>query len=116
MSTASEATLLAPRSRVRGFGGLALAALFGFLAADSLQAPNQQVASRVALFAIDTYRATLSPLLGRTHLVVCRFHPTCSAYGREAIARYGIVKGMLLATSRVLRCNPFAKGGYDPVP
>ncbi|HMF10351.1 MAG TPA: membrane protein insertion efficiency factor YidD, partial [Thermoanaerobaculia bacterium] len=48
--------------------------------------------------------------------VACRFQPTCSAYGREAIARYGIPRGAWLAAARVLRCHPFAKGGADPVP
>lgn len=46
----------------------------------------------------------------------CRFTPTCSEYGYEAIERYGIVKGGFLALWRVLRCNPWSKGGHDPVP
>jgi len=74
------------------------------------------VTARVVLLSIDGYRATVSPLLARSRLVVCRFHPTCSAYGREAVARYGVPKGLLLAAGRVLRCHPFAKGGEDPVP
>jgi len=45
----------------------------------------------------------------------CRFSPTCSQYGIEAISKYGIVKGGLLAAWRILRCNPWNKGGYDPV-
>jgi hypothetical protein len=46
----------------------------------------------------------------------CRFHPTCSEYGYQAIARHGVFKGLILATWRVLRCNPFSQGGNDPVP
>lgn len=45
----------------------------------------------------------------------CRFHPTCSEYGYQAIKKYGIIKGGLLAFWRILRCNPFNKGGHDPV-
>lgn len=46
----------------------------------------------------------------------CRFYPTCSEYGVQAIERYGAVKGLLLTGCRILRCNPLFKGGYDPVP
>jgi putative membrane protein insertion efficiency factor len=46
----------------------------------------------------------------------CRFYPTCSHYGYQAIYRYGVFKGGWLATWRVLRCQPFSRGGYDPVP
>ena len=46
----------------------------------------------------------------------CPYYPSCSAYGLEAVQKYGAVKGGALAAWRILRCNPFAKGGYDPVP
>lgn len=46
----------------------------------------------------------------------CKYYPTCSQYGLEAIEKYGALKGGCLAAWRILRCNPFAKGGYDPVP
>ncbi len=46
----------------------------------------------------------------------CPYYPTCSCYGLEAIEKYGALKGGLLAGWRILRCNPFSKGGYDPVP
>lgn len=46
----------------------------------------------------------------------CRFQPTCSHYGYEAIQRHGAIKGWALTTWRLLRCNPFNRGGYDPVP
>ena len=58
------------------------------------------------------YRFAISPLYGQ----VCRYHPTCSAYALEAITVHGSIKGCWLAVRRVLRCNPWALGGYDPVP
>ncbi len=92
------------------------AALLGLAIGDSIKPPAEQFGARLAVGLIDTYRATVSPVLARTGLVRCRFHPTCSAYGREAILRYGMPKGGVLAASRILRCNPFSKGGEDPVP
>lgn len=47
---------------------------------------------------------------------VCKYYPTCSSYAIEALEVHGAVKGSLLAIWRILRCNPFSKGGYDPVP
>ena len=58
------------------------------------------------------YQKFLSPLKHTR----CPYTPTCSQYGLEAIQKYGAVKGSLLACWRILRCNPFSKGGYDPVP
>jgi hypothetical protein len=58
------------------------------------------------------YKKAVSPYLPQS----CRFHPTCSEYGMQAIEKYGSVKGGLLAIKRVLRCNPWSKGGYDPLP
>ncbi len=115
MPTASEASQ-APSAGTRRFTSVALAAFLGFFAADASRPVDRQIGTRLALISIDLYRATASPLLRRTHVVVCRFHPTCSAYGREAIARYGIPKGVWLTAGRLLRCHPFAKGGEDPVP
>jgi uncharacterized protein len=66
----------------------------------------------VLLAGIAVYRVALSGWLGGQ----CRFTPTCSRYAEEAIRRYGAVMGTLLAGSRILRCNPFGKGGIDPVP
>lgn len=61
---------------------------------------------------IGFYRANISPLKQPT----CRFIPTCSAYAIEALDKYGALKGSWLAVRRILRCHPFHKGGYDPVP
>lgn len=64
------------------------------------------------LGGIRFYRARISPLIPPS----CRYHPTCSAYGLEAVERYGAARGGWMALRRILRCHPFAKGGYDPVP
>ena len=66
----------------------------------------------IAIIAIRLYQKLLSPFLPST----CRFVPSCSQYGVEAIAHFGIVKGGWLTLRRVLRCQPFNPGGYDPVP
>ncbi len=64
------------------------------------------------ILLIRYYQQCISPMTG-PH---CRYIPTCSQYAVEAIEKYGVVKGGLLACWRILRCNPFSKGGYDPVP
>jgi putative membrane protein insertion efficiency factor len=66
-----------------------------------------------ALALIRLYQLTISRALPQG---TCRFHPTCSHYGFEAIAKYGLLKGGLMAVWRVLRCQPFNPGGFDPVP
>ena len=58
------------------------------------------------------YRKRISPL-SAPH---CRYTPTCSSYALEALEKYGALKGIRLALARILRCHPFHKGGYDPVP
>ena len=68
---------------------------------------------KVMIKLIRFYQIFLSPLKVRTH---CIYTPTCSQYAIEALKKHGIVKGTLLGIWRILRCNPFAKGGYDPVP
>ncbi len=93
-----------------------LAAILGLVAGDTLKPASDQWSVRLAIGAIDAYRSTVSRALARSGAVRCRFTPTCSEYGREAIARYGFPKGFALATGRVLRCNPWGKGGDDPVP
>ena len=68
---------------------------------------------RVLLALIRFYRRELSP---RKRKPCCRYFPTCSQYAVTALERYGALKGSRLAAWRILRCNPFSKGGYDSVP
>jgi len=67
---------------------------------------------RLLLAPISAYQRFVSPLFGRR----CRYEPTCSAYAVTAIRRFGPLRGALLAAWRLLRCNPFSNGGFDPVP
>lgn len=66
----------------------------------------------VIIFCLTIYKKILSPLLPQA----CRFYPTCSQYSVEALKKHGLVKGLWLSIKRLVRCNPFCKGGYDPVP
>lgn len=65
----------------------------------------------VALALLGGYKRFVSPLLPPA----CRFHPTCSEYGYEAMERYGLVKGSFMTIKRLSRCHPFHRGGFDPV-
>lgn len=66
----------------------------------------------ILIALIRGYRLFISPLFPPS----CRFRPTCSQYAIEAIERFGVFKGSALATMRILRCHPWHRGGYDPVP
>ncbi len=63
------------------------------------------------IFIIKFYKKYISPFLGRR----CRFYPSCSSYSLEAIEKYGAIKGGYMSIKRILKCNPFHPGGYDPV-
>ena len=67
---------------------------------------------KILIFLLKGYKKIISPILPGA----CRFTPTCSEYAMEAIEKFGAIKGSLLSAYRVLRCNPFCRGGYDPVP
>lgn len=68
--------------------------------------------TQILIWIIRAYQLLLSPLLGPR----CRFYPSCSCYAHTAIERHGALKGAWLGLCRLLRCHPFNKGGYDPVP
>lgn len=68
---------------------------------------------KIFIGLIKFYRKYISGMKGAP---TCKFIPTCSEYSIEAIEKYGALKGGLLSIWRILRCNPFSKGGYDPVP
>lgn len=67
---------------------------------------------KLFIFIIKFYRKYISPIKSTK----CPYIPSCSEYGMEAIEKYGALKGGALALWRIIRCNPFSKGGYDPVP
>jgi putative membrane protein insertion efficiency factor len=69
------------------------------------------VIRRVVVAPIVVYQRVISPALPRR----CKYEPTCSAYAVQAIREFGILRGLVLAAWRLLRCNPFSHGGYDPV-
>ncbi len=68
--------------------------------------------SRFLQWLIQRYQTDISPYIG-AH---CKYTPTCSQYALEAIRIHGVLRGIVYAFWRILRCNPFSKGGYDPVP
>ena len=67
---------------------------------------------KILISIIKFYKKHMSPVLGSS----CIYTPTCSEYTMEAIEEYGCIKGSFMGFCRILRCNPLAKGGYDPVP
>ena len=71
-----------------------------------------QLPAKFLILLIRIYQVTLSPFIGRN----CRYTPTCSNYGIEAIKKYGAINGGWLTVKRILSCNPWGGSGYDPVP
>ena len=65
----------------------------------------------LAVAPIRLYQLVVSPLVGQR----CKYHPSCSEYAAQAITRFGILRGLVLAGWRLLRCNPWSRGGFDPV-
>jgi putative membrane protein insertion efficiency factor len=70
-----------------------------------------RVARAIAIATVRVYQTVISPAIPRR----CKYEPTCSRYAVEALREYGILKGLVLAGWRLLRCNPWSHGGYDPV-
>jgi putative membrane protein insertion efficiency factor len=79
---------------------------------DSLREILRSAGKWILLLFVRFYQIFLSPFFGGA----CKFYPSCSGYGYEAIARHGAWRGSALAVKRLLRCRPFTKGGFDPVP
>ncbi len=67
---------------------------------------------KLFIFFIKSYQIFISPLLVRTS---CRFYPTCSYYAIDAFKKYGLIRGGFMSIKRILKCNPFNPGGYDPI-
>ena len=67
---------------------------------------------KILIFIVKLYRKFISPLKIQP---TCRFYPTCSQYSLEALEKYGTIKGSYLSVKRIVRCNPFNPGGYDPL-
>jgi putative membrane protein insertion efficiency factor len=74
--------------------------------------PRPSAPARAAIGLLAFYKAAISPWLPKA----CRYEPTCSVYAREAIEKHGLGRGSALALHRLLRCHPFRRGGFDPVP
>lgn len=68
----------------------------------------------ILIWLIKVYQNHVSVWLERKN-IHCKYHPTCSEYTKQAIQKYGAIKGTIKGICRILRCNPFSKGGYDPL-
>ena len=69
---------------------------------------------KITIYLIKLYKKRISPIISaRGHH--CKYYPTCSEYSIQALEKYGFIKGSYLTIRRILRCNPFSKGGYDPL-
>ncbi len=66
---------------------------------------------KLLIFLIEKYQKHISPFLSNK----CKYYPSCSEYMKQAVLKYGFFKGFFLGVKRIIRCNPFSKGGYDPV-
>ena len=69
---------------------------------------------KILIKLINFYQKKISPAL-QSKDIYCKFYPTCSEYTKQAIEKYGVVKGILKGAKRIIKCNPFSKGGYDPL-
>lgn len=69
---------------------------------------------KIIIFLLKKYKKIISPIISNCG-IHCKYHPTCSEYMMQAVEKYGVIKGGLLGTKRILKCNPFSKGGYDPL-
>ncbi len=74
----------------------------------------KNIIKKIVIFFIKIYKKYFSPIFVYFG-IHCKYYPTCSQYARQAIEKYGIIKGIGLSIKRFLKCNPFSRGGYDPV-
>ena len=77
-----------------------------------LKQVTYNLAKKTLYFAIRVYQCCISPFTVNS----CRYYPSCSIYCRDSIQKFGPIKGCFLTLKRLLKCHPFARGGYDPVP
>ncbi len=75
---------------------------------------NRKYMKKIFIFIIKMYKKTISPIISACG-IHCKYYPTCSEYTMQAIDKYGCIKGSFLGVKRILKCNPFSKGGYDPL-
>ena len=68
---------------------------------------------KISIYLIELYQKYISKIKSKN--IRCKFYPTCSEYTKQAIEKYGVLKGGILGIIRILKCNPFSKGGYDPL-
>ena len=68
---------------------------------------------KISIYLIELYQKYISNIKSKN--IRCKFYPTCSEYTKQAIEKYGVLKGGILGIIRILKCNPFSKGGYDPL-
>ena len=69
---------------------------------------------KICIFLINFYQKNISKFLEQKN-IRCKYYPSCSEYTKQAIEKYGVLKGGIIGAKRILRCNPFSKGGYDPL-
>ena len=69
---------------------------------------------KVGIYLINIYQKYISKML-HYNGIECKYYPSCSEYTKQAIEKYGLIKGCFLGVKRIIRCNPFSKGGYDPL-
>ncbi len=102
------------RTRLRTFAAFATIVVMVIALHDLVAPHGRGYAARAAIFVIDEYRAHLSPRL--RGVITCRFTPSCSAYGRAAIAKYGFAKGSAKTAWRIARCGPWTSPGTRDLP
>jgi len=69
---------------------------------------------KICIYLIEWYQKNISNFL-KNRNIRCKYYPSCSEYTKQAIEKYGVIKGSILGIKRILKCNPFSKGGYDPL-